>query len=73
MVGCTRTKHFAIGAAASVRAGAKPAGWPEGERYDDGLPQNRPIEAVAEAEDGLPYGSFEIDGWWWDPADIELR
>lgn len=65
-------QHFALGLVASVRPRAKPVGWGD-EPFTEERPTNRPITAVAETEFSLPYGSFEIGGWYWSPSDIVVR
>jgi hypothetical protein len=66
--------HPLIGQSVWVRAGAKPAGWGD-EDFDDpiyGGVSGRTVTDVAQAEDGHPFGTVEVYGWYWDFADIEL-
>jgi len=69
------TAHFAVGLQAQIKKGAKPVGWPEDEKFEDGpfvYEVWRQITEVAEGESGFPYGSFEVAGWYWAPTDITV-
>lgn len=68
-----REDHFAIGLTATVQDGATPVGWDEsmGE-FDLVSASTAQITAVASSEEGCPFGSFEVHGWYWDPADLEI-
>lgn len=65
--------HFAIGLTATVKPGAKPAGWPDYELFAENAPVNRQIEEVSASEDGYPYGTYMVGGWNWDPKDVIVQ
>ncbi len=76
----TTNQHFALGAVAKIRKGAKPVGWhesmgrfnadAEGVDYD----ARRQITDVSTlVNDEQPMGSYEVQGWYFDPRDIVLE
>lgn len=68
--------HPLVGQVAILRAGVKPAGWDEDEPFDE-LPyadtRRGTIKDVAVAEEGHPFGTVELAGWWWDLRDFILE
>ena len=69
----TKSKeHFAIGLVVDVKPGSKPAGWGD-DPFTEDVPTYRTVEEVAGSEPGYPFGTFNVGGWYWSPADVNVR
>lgn len=62
-------EHFAVGLVVDVKAGSKPVGWGD-QHFGEPCPVNAQVRSVAASEPSAPFGSFEVGGWYWHPADI---
>ena len=65
-------QHPLIGEMVWVKEGAKPAGWPEDEEFDDLRGGYAPVTGIASAEEGFPFGTIEVGGWWYAPESLQI-
>lgn len=72
--GFAKRVHLLIGVGVRVLPDAKPVGWDTDESFDDhpGIGY-KTVTDVASSEDGCPFGSVEVAGWYWDPRDLSLN
>jgi hypothetical protein len=68
----TSNPHFALNLTVTIRPNAKPVGWQEDEPVPDDVDygQRSRITEIGDPEPVAPYGSFEVQGWYWDPTDL---
>jgi len=72
MASAVTTTHFAVGLVVDVKDGAKPVGWGD-DPFTESVPKYRAVEAVAGSEEGCPFGSFSVGGWYWAPEDVVVK
>lgn len=66
--------HPLIGQTVRVKPGAKPSGWDPDENFDDAPASHyTTVKDVAVAEEGYPFGTVEVGGWWYDLADVAFN
>lgn len=65
--------HLLIGVGVRVLPRAKPVGWGDDPFNDHPGNGYKTVTDVASTEDGCPFGSVEVAGWYWDPRDLALN
>lgn len=67
-------KHFAIRLPVQIKKGAKPVGWPAGEKFtdllDDEYARTFPIEEVSDSD--KERSTYLVNGRFWHPEDLRI-